>query len=188
MKVEWERTAREAAFSGRVVDVFRDTVRVRRDGDEKVAVYDLVHHPGATAIVPLYDDGSVALLHQFRYATGGELWEIPAGTLEPGEEPLACARRELEEEIGQRAERWSELARFYTAPGFCDELLIVYLAEDLSPGHVGPDPDEHLEVVRVPLVEALAWIASGRIADAKTIVGLLRARDRLDQEGRAPAT
>lgn len=187
MKVDWERTAREAAFAGRVIDVFRDTVRVRRDGNERLAVYDLVHHPGATAIVPLFDDGSVALLHQFRYAAGGELWEIPAGTLEPGEEPLACARRELEEEIGHRAERWSELARFYTAPGFCDELLIVYLAEDLSPGCGGPEPDEHLEVVRVALDEALTWIASGRIADAKTIVGLLRARDRLAGDVRGTA-
>ena len=184
MKVEWERLARETAFEGRVVDVFRDTVRVRRDGDERDTVYDLVHHPGATAIVPLFEDGSVALLHQFRYSVGGEIWEIPAGTLEPGEEFLECARRELEEEIGHRAARWTELASIYTTPGFCDEMLRVFLAEELSPGHVGPDPDEHLEVVRIPLEETLEWIAAGRIVDAKTIVGLLRARDRLAADGR----
>lgn len=184
MKVDWERLARETAFEGRVVDVFRDTVRVRRDGDEREAVYDLVHHPGATAIVPLFEDGSVALLHQFRYAVGGEMWEIPAGTLEEGEEYLECARRELEEEIGHTADHWTELASIYTTPGFCDEMLRVFLAEGLSPGHVGPDPDEHIEVVRIPLAEALAWIANGRIVDAKTIVGLLRARDRLAADGR----
>lgn len=187
MKVDWERVARETAFEGRVVDVFRDTVRLRRDGDERQAVYDLVHHPGATAIVPLFEDGSVALLHQFRYAVGGEIWEIPAGTLEEGESFLDCARRELEEEIGQRAARWTQLASIYTTPGFCDEELHVFLAEELSPGHVGPDPDEHLEVVRVPLQEALGWIAAGRIVDAKTIVGLLRARDRLAADGPGPA-
>jgi ADP-ribose pyrophosphatase len=187
VKVDWERLARETAFEGRVVDVFRDTVRVRRDGDEREAVYDLVHHPGATAIVPLFEDGSVALLHQFRYAVGGEMWEIPAGTLEEGEEYLDCARRELEEEIGHTAARWTELASIYTTPGFCDEMLRVYLAEELSPGQVGPDPDEHLEVVRLPLDEALEWIAAGRIVDAKTIVGLLRTRDRLSADGRGSA-
>jgi ADP-ribose pyrophosphatase len=187
VKVDWVRVAREAAFEGRVVDVFRDTVRVLRDGEERESVYDLVHHPGATAIVPLFEDGSVALLHQFRYAVGTAIWEIPAGTLEPDEPFLECARRELEEEIGHRAGRWTPLATFYTSPGFCDEELHVFLAEDLSPGRVGPDPDEHLEVVRVPLAEAVAWIGSGRIVDAKTIVGLLRARAQLESEGRWPA-
>ena len=187
MKVDWVRLAREAAFEGRVVDVFRDTVRVSHDGEEREAVYDLVHHPGATAVVPLFDDGSVALLHQFRYAVGTEIWEIPAGTLEPDEPFLECARRELEEEIGQRAGRWTQLARFYTSPGFCDEELHVFLAEELSPGSKGLDPDEHLEVVRVPLSDALAWVESGRIVDAKTIVGLLRTRERLEREGRWPA-
>jgi ADP-ribose pyrophosphatase len=184
MKVTWERVGREAAYEGRVVDVFRDRVRVRRDGEEREAVYDLVHHPGATAIVPLYEDGTVALLHQFRYAVGGEIWEIPAGTLEEGEPFLECARRELEEEIGQRAGRWSLVATFYTSPGFCDEELRVFLAEDLSPGNVRPDPDEHLEVVRVPFAEALAWIGAGKIVDAKTLVGLLRTKEKLDSEGR----
>jgi ADP-ribose pyrophosphatase len=188
VKVDWERLTREIAFEGRVVDVFRDTVRVRREGEEREAVYDLVHHPGATAIVPFFEDGSVALLHQFRYAVGGEMWEIPAGTLEQGEEYLDCARRELEEEIGHTAARWTELASIYTTPGFCDEMLRVYLAEELSPGHVEPDPDEHLEVVRIPLDEALEWIGAGRIVDAKTIVGLLRARDRLAADGRGPGS
>lgn len=186
MKVDWERVGREAIFEGRVIDVFRDTVRTRRDGVEREVVYDLVHHPGAAAIVPLYEDGTVALLHQFRYALGEEIWEIPAGTLEEGEPFLECARRELEEETGQRALRWTVLATFHTSPGFCDEEIQVFLAEELSPGRGGPEPDEHLEVARIPLTEALAWIDSGRIVDAKTMVGLLRARERLVADGRWP--
>ncbi|CAN5815250.1 NUDIX hydrolase [soil metagenome] len=187
MRVDWERIGREAVFEGRVIDVFRDTVRMRRDGVEREAVFDMVHHPGAAAIVPLFADGTVALLHQFRYALGREIWEIPAGTLEAGEPFLACARRELEEETGQRAGRWSELATLYTAPGFCDEELRVFLAEELSEGCGGTEPDEHLEVVRVPLAEAVAWIEAGKIVDAKTTVGLLRARERLAAEGRWPS-
>ena len=186
MKVEWERIGRELVFAGRVVDVFRDTVRTRHGGEEREAVYDLVHHPGAAAIVPLHADGSVTLLHQFRYALGREIWEIPAGTLEDGEPFLECARRELEEETGHRGARWTELATFHTAPGFCDEELRVFLAEDLSEGEGGTEPDEHLDATRVPLTEALEWVASGRIVDAKSIVGLLKARERLTAEGRWP--
>lgn len=179
MKVEWARIRRDPVFEGRVVDVFRDVVRVRREGSERETVYDLVRHPGAAAIVPLFEDGTVALLHQFRYAVGGEIWEIPAGTLE-GDEPFeTCARRELEEEIGHRASRWTPLASFYASPGFCDEEIRVFLAEDLRPGDAGPEPDEHLEVVRVPLAEAVEWVAAGKIRDAKTLIGLLSTRDRL---------
>lgn len=186
MKVEWERIAREPVFEGRVIDVFRDTVRTRRDGVERETVYDLVHHPGAAAVVPLHDDGTVSLLHQFRYSLGREIWEIPAGTLEKGEPFLECARRELEEETGHRAARWTEIATFHTAPGFCDEELRVFLAEELSEGRGGPEPDEHLEAARIPLSQALEWIAMGRIVDAKTIVGLLLTRERLAVEGRRP--
>lgn len=180
MKVRWERLGRDPVFVGRVVEVFRDVVRVSRDGEAaRESAYDLVHHPGAAAIVPLFADGTIALLHQFRYAVGGEIWEIPAGTRE-GDEPFeACARRELEEEIGQRADRWTALASFFASPGFCDEEIRVFLAEGLTPGEGRPEPDEHLEVVRVPLAEALSWIAAGRIRDAKTLVGLLSTARRL---------
>lgn len=186
MKVEWERTGREAVFEGRVIEVFRDTVWTRVDGVERAAVYDLVHHPGAAAAVPLHADGTVSLLHQFRYALGREIWEIPAGTLEEGEPFLECASRELEEETGYRAAHWTELATFHPSPGFCDEELRVFLAEDLSEGSARTEADEHLETARVPLLEALDWIQAGRIVDAKSIVGLLCARDRLAAEGRWP--
>jgi ADP-ribose pyrophosphatase len=186
MKIDWERTGRELVFEGRVIEVFRDTVRTRVDGVDREAVYDLVHHPGAAAVVPLHADGTVSLLYQFRYALGREIWEIPAGTLEEGEPFLECASRELEEETGYRAAHWTELATFHPSPGFCDEELRVFLAEDLSEGSGGTEADEHLETARVPLTEALDWIEAGRIVDAKSIVGLLRARERLAAEGRWP--
>jgi 8-oxo-dGTP pyrophosphatase MutT (NUDIX family) len=187
VKVDWQRVGSEPVFEGRVIDVFRDTVRMRRDGVERETVFDVVRHPGASAIVPLFEDGTVALLHQFRYALGREIWEIPAGTLAAGEPFLDCARRELEEETGQLASRWTALATFYTAPGFCDEELRVFLAEELSPGRGALEPDEHLEVSRVPLADAMAWIVSGRIVDAKTMVGLMLAREHLTAAGRWPA-
>jgi ADP-ribose pyrophosphatase len=186
MKVDWERTGRELVFEGRVIEVFRDKVRTRVDGVEREVVYDVVHHPGAAAIVPLHADGSVSLLHQFRYALGREIWEIPAGTLEEGEPFLECASRELEEETGYRAAHWTELATFHPSPGFCDEELRVFLAEDLMEGRGATEADEHLETARIPLTEALEWIEAGRIVDAKSIVGLLRARERLAAEGRWP--
>ena len=186
MKIDWERTGRELVFEGRVIEVFRDTVRTRVDGVDREAVYDLVHHPGAAAVVPLHADGTVSLLYQFRYALGREIREIPAGTLEEGEPFLECASRELEEETGYRAAHWTELATFHPSPGFCDEELRVFLAEDLSEGSGGTEADEHLETARVPLTEALDWIEAGRIVDAKSIVGLLRARERLAAEGRWP--
>jgi len=183
----WERLAREVVYEGRVVNVVRDTVRVERDGGARETAYDLVRHPGAVAVVALYDDGTVALLEQFRYAVGGVLREIPAGTVEEGESFETCAERELAEETGSRADRWTALATFYTTPGFCDENMRVFLAEGLSDAGGSPDEDEVLELVRVPLVEAVAAAERGEIEDAKTVAGLLLARARLEREGRWPA-
>ena len=184
--VRWERIGREVAFEGRVVDVWRDRVRIERGGEARETVIDLVHHPGAVAIVALDRDGTVALLRQFRYAAAGEIWEIPAGTLEEGESFEACARRELAEEAGVRAARWTPLVTVYTTPGFCDEEMRVFLAEDLTAAEGTLDADELFELARVPLVEALAWSASGEVRDAKTLVGLYAARARLEREGRWP--
>jgi ADP-ribose pyrophosphatase len=183
--VEWTRIDREVLYQGRVVEVYRDRVHIGRDETREV-VYDLVHHPGAVAIVPLFEDGRIALLHQFRYAVSGTIWEIPAGTLEPGESPEACAARELVEEIGCRAGRWTPLVDFYTSPGFCDETMRVFLAEDLTESEAALEPDEHIEVTRVPLAGAVGWAEAGRIRDAKTLVGLHAARTRLESEGRWP--
>ncbi len=184
--MRWERIGREKVYEGRIVDVHRDTVRITSGGEERETRYDVVHHPGAAAIVPLFDDGTVALVHQFRYAIGETIWEIPAGTLDGGEAYEACAERELAEETGCRAGSWTPIAAFYATPGFCDEELRVFLAEDLTEGDSRAEADEDLEVERVPLPEALAWIATGKIRDAKSIVGLFAARTHLEGTGRWP--
>lgn len=184
--VEWERIGREVVYEGRVVDVHRDRVRLKSPDGERETDYDVVHHPGAAAIVPLFEDGTVALVNQFRYVVGGMVWEIPAGSLDQGESYLACAGRELEEEIGHKAERWTPLATFYTTPGFSDEEMRLFLAEALSPGTSALEEDEALEVVRIPFAGALEWAAAGKIHDAKTLVGLYAARAHLEATGRWP--
>lgn len=186
LELTWERVARESVYAGHVVSVHRDTVRTSRDGATREAVYDVVEHPGATAVVPLFDDGTVALVHQFRYAVGAVIWEIPAGRLGPGESFAACGVRELAEEVGLEAGRWTPLATVFTTPGFSNEELGIFLAEDLTACPAAHDADEHLAVVRVPFGEALARVAAGTIRDAKTLIGLFTARDHLARAGRLP--
>jgi ADP-ribose pyrophosphatase len=143
---------------------------------------DIVGHPGAVAIVAIDDEDRVLMVRQFRLAAGRTLLEIPAGTLDRGddgslEDPDLAARRELEEETGFRAATWQSLGAFWTAPGFATELMHLYLARDLEPAHVdrlGPDEDERLELEHVPWRAAVAMTEDGRVADAKSIVGLLR--------------
>jgi ADP-ribose pyrophosphatase len=141
---------------------------------------ELVDHPGAVAILPV-DGDEVLLVRQWRHATGGPLLEIPAGTIDRSpdgtlELPGTCAARELAEETGLHAARWRELGAFWTAPGFTNEYMHLYLAQDLSPtlGDERPDPDERLELVRVRWRDALAAAEAGEIHDAKTLVGLFR--------------
>jgi len=182
----WERIDGRREFEGRVFDVWRDRIRIERGGEARESVFEVVRHPGAVAVVALHEDGAVALLRQFRYAADGVIWEIPAGTLEAEESFEACAERELVEEIGFRAARWTPLATLFTTPGFCDERMRIFLAEDLVEAEVAPEEDELLEVVRVPLAEALGRAERGEIPDAKTMVGLFLARARLESEGRWP--
>jgi len=132
---------------------------------------EIVEHPGAVAIVAVDADGCVTLVRQLREATRGMLVELPAGTREPGEDPLETAKRELQEECGLTGGEWRELASFWTTPGFCRERMDVYVAEGVEPGESSPEPDEHIELVRVPVDELDQRI--GEIEDAKTLVGLL---------------
>jgi len=143
---------------------------------------DIVGHPGAVAMLAIDDADRVLMVRQFRLAAGGVLLEIPAGTLDVDpstgevEDPEIASRRELEEETGYRARSWRRLASFWTAPGFATELMHLYLATDLEPveeGRLGPDEDEHLELERVPVADALAMAERGEIRDAKSLVTLL---------------
>ena len=162
-------------YTGRVVRLDVDTVRFP---DGSTGQLELIRHPGAAAIVPCASDPpgadpTILLIRQFRYATGGQLWEIPAGTLDPGEDPEACARRELMEETGVTAARLQRLTSIWTTPGFTNEVIHLYLATGLTTGEPSRERDEFIEVVPQPLSRVLALIREGEIRDAKTVVAIL---------------
>jgi ADP-ribose pyrophosphatase len=145
----------------------------------KIMTREVIDHPGAVAILPFVDKKNILLLRQFRYTVKGNLWEIPAGTLEKNEKPLSCAKREIEEETGFRARRWRHLTTFFTAPGITNEKMFLYKAWDLALGVKNLDADEYIEHKTVPLSKALQMIEKGLIRDAKTIVGILWASSAL---------
>src|SRR5947209_11035616 len=162
-------------YTGRVVRLDVDTVRFP---DGSTGQLELIRHPGAAAIVPCASDPpgadpTILLIRQYRYATGGQLWEIPAGTLDPGEEPEACARRELLEETGVTAARLERLTSIWTTPGFTNEVIHLYLATGLTSGEPSRERDEFIEVVPQPLSRVRALIRDGEISDAKTVGAIL---------------
>src|SRR5687768_5543890 len=165
----------QRVFSGRVFNVTVDTVR---EG-ELTYQRDVVHHHGSAVILPLFDDGTVALVRQYRHPAVRYLLEAPAGTLDEGERPEDGAARELQEELGLIAGRLEKLSEFFVSPGFCEEKMWVYLATELSEGKQFLDEDEVLEIVRIPIADALEMITSGEIQDAKTIIGLMLAAPRV---------
>ncbi len=162
-------------YAGRVVRLDLDTVRLP---DGSTGELEVIRHPGAAAIVPCASeprgqDPTILMIRQYRYAAGGPLWEIPAGTLDPGEDPEACARRELLEETGVSAARLERLTSIFTTPGFTDEVIHLYVASDLTTGEPSRERDEFIEVVPQPLSRVLALIRDGEVRDAKTIVAIL---------------
>ena len=165
----------QKVFDGRVVKVTVDTVS---EGDLTYQ-REVVHHPGSAVIVPVHDDGTVSLVRQYRHPTVRYLLEVPAGTLSDGERPEAGAARELEEELGLVAEHLEKLAEFFVSPGFLEEKMWVYLATGLSQGKAQPDEDEVLDIVRLPMEDAIEMISSGEIQDAKTIIGLILSAPRV---------
>lgn len=173
-----ERLGTREIYKGRTIHVAVDTVRLPND---KVMDVELVHHQGAVAVVPVIGDGvlDVLMVRQYRYATGGWLLEIPAGKLEPGEKPEACAVRETEEETGYRPAELEPLGWIWTTPGFCDEKIWLFLARGLEETRQELDEDEVLELEKIPLKEAVEKAARGEIHDGKTACALLRAGHRL---------
>ena len=162
--------AEETVWQGRIFDVNRLGVQLP---DGRAAQRDVVRHPGAVAIVALTDDGRICLVRQYRAALGRVTVEVPAGKLDPGEDPLECAHRELLEETGMRAERMAFLTTIATGVGFCDELIHLYMATGLTFAASDPDADAFINVDLVPLPELIDAVLDGRIEDAKTVVGAL---------------
>src|SRR6266849_3729237 len=162
-------------FHGRVFDVTVDTIREA----DKTYQRETVHHPGSAVIVPVFEDGTLALVRQYRHPAVRYLLEVPAGTLKRGEAPEEGAARELEEELGYTAERLEKLSEFFVSPGFCEEKMWVYLATELTETRQQLEDDEIFEVVRIPFSQALSMITTGEIEDAKTIIGVMLAAPRV---------
>jgi ADP-ribose pyrophosphatase len=141
---------------------------------------EIIRHPGAAAIVPVDENGNVIMLKQYRHAVGRHIWEIPAGTLDDGEEPLACARRELIEETGFCAESWEYLGAVTPVPSYSDEKIDLFFARNLSPATQKLEQDEIIQVQKLPLQKIVRMVLDGRIEDAKTIAGIMKVAHKLN--------
>lgn len=168
------RLSTRRAWTGRLLQVDLDRIRIPNGTELEL---EMIRHPGAAAVVPLLSgpdqaDPTVLLIRQYRYAADGVVWEIPAGVLEPGEAPEACARRELREETGADADRIEPLTTIFTTPGFTDEQIHLFLATGIRGGTATPNTDELIETAVIPMSRALGMIRDGEIRDGKTIVAL----------------
>lgn len=170
--IKEEPVSSQRIYEGRVINFRVDTIRLPNG---KTSTREIVEHRGAVAIVPILDEDTVILVHQYRTAVGGPLLEIPAGTREPNEDITLCASRELGEEINYHPGRIYKLFESFMAPGYTSELIHTFLALDLTPVEGHTDDDEFLEIVRMPLQEAIDLIGKGEIRDGKSIGGLLYA-------------
>jgi ADP-ribose pyrophosphatase len=175
---EYRVLAEETVYEGAILSVHRERVSMPGGGD---SVRDVVRHPGAVAVVALDEQDRVTLVRQYRHPVREQLWELPAGLRDAdGEPPAQTARRELAEEALLAAGRWSLLADLYNSPGFCDERVLVYLAEDLTEadrpeGFVVEHEELDMTLERVPLAEAVRWVAEGRLRNGSSVVGVLAA-------------
>ena len=169
MNFEEKTIASEQIFSGRIVKLRVDKVELPNG---KTSTREIVEHAGAVGILPVDNEEMVWLVRQYRKPLERVLLEIPAGTLEPGENPLDCAIRELEEETGLHAGQWERILGYHSAPGFCDEYLHLYLARELSAGKMDLDQDEFVQPVKMALEEAYQAIFTGQIVDGKSIIAI----------------
>jgi 8-oxo-dGDP phosphatase len=174
----YEVLASEQIYTGRIISLRKDTVAMPGGGTSD---REVVHHPGAVGVVALDDDDRVVMVRQYRHAIGEHLWELPAGLRDvDGEPPVDSARRELAEETQLAAERWSLLVSQHPSPGFCDELIHLYLAEGLSDvarpdGFVVEHEELDMTIERVPLAQAVQWVFDGTVRNALAVIGLLAA-------------
>jgi ADP-ribose pyrophosphatase len=169
-----ERISGELVYEGTILDLEVDLVRLPNGGE---TVREVVRHRGAVVVLPLHEDRKIELVRQFRYPMREVLLELPAGKLDPGEEPMACAGRELAEEAGWKPVEIHELGSFFTTPGFTDEVLHAFIATPLEPAHeVAQDPDEAIEIVTMSVDEVLDACRDGTIRDSKTIATLFLAQ------------
>ena len=159
----------EEIYRGFMVNLTVDQITTAAGID---TIREVFHHPGGAAVVPVLPNGDILLVRQFRYPIQQDLLELPAGKIDPGETPESAARRELVEEVGYQAGVLEPLGEFYTTPGFCTEKLYLYLARDLTPASESGDDDEELVVEQFSLSELNTLLTSGRIADAKTLIGI----------------
>ena len=160
----------EKIFSGRLIDLYFDHIELPNG---KSSTREWIKHPGAVCIIPILPNGNLCLIRQYRYGPRAEFIEIPAGKLDVGEDPLVCAKRELEEEIGYIAGKLTFLTNIHPAIGFSNEKMWVYLAEDLILSKQNLDQDEFLELYPIPLKKAIDLIYEGKITDVKTVIGIL---------------
>ena len=175
-----ETLRRVNRYEGIIVNV---NVELARLPDGKERFREVVEHPGGVCVLPVDGDGTAFCVRQFRYPMREHLLEAPAGKLEPGEDPLACAVRDLSEETGFSAGRLIPMGGYYTSPGFSTECLHLYLARDLTRGEAHPDDGELLDLVRLPFGELLEKVRAGEIADGKTAIAVLQAEHLLRAEG-----
>ena len=169
----------ETRFEGRVFTVTVDKVELENG---RTSTREVVHHHGGACIAALTDENEVYLVRQFRYAFGQELWELPAGKLEKGEDPFEAAKRELTEECGVTADEYISLGQIYPTVGYDTEVIYIWAARGLHPAAMHLDDDEFLTPERVPLEKAIDMVLSGEIRDAKTVAGILKFKALLDRE------
>lgn len=166
---------RTVVFQGKKFSVEQSSLELPNG---RTTTFEAVRHPGAVVIVPCTADGELLMIRQYRHALRATILELPAGTLEPGEAPAACAAREIIEEVGQKAGALVELGILFPAPGFCDEKQFLFFASDLTPAYAPADDDEVIEVVSMTLAAVMDSISSGELCDAKSIAAIARAKAR----------
>lgn len=168
----------EVLFEGRVITLTKD-VALLENGE--TSIREVVHHHGGACIVPYFEDGTLCMVRQFRYAMQQELWELPAGKLEKGEDPFEAAKRELGEECGLTADHYTPLGEFYPTVGYDTEIIYMWVATGLHTTQMHLDDDEFLTPDRIPLAKAYEMVMSGEIKDGKTIAGVLKLKALLDE-------